>query len=111
MSPTDAILTRRAERSGSGGSGGGGGGSTVSAITGSGGGSGTGSGVVVHAASSSSAVKEKSDRSLVTETDAEDVDLRDTQATAQHIEFVEIVRGPDIHAVVISVVDLDALDV
>lgn len=108
MSPTDAMLTRMADLSGPGG---GGGGSIGSTCTGSGGGSVTGSGVVPQAASSSSATKTKCARALITETDAEDVNLRDAQATAKHIEFVEVVRGPDIHAVVVPVIDLDALDV
>lgn len=110
MSPTDAILTRISDLSGAGG-GGGGGGSTAVTSTGSAGGSGTGSGIVVQAASSASAAGTNSIRALVTETDAEDVDLRNTQATAQHIQFVEILGGPDIYAVVVSVVDLDALNV
>ena len=109
MSPTDAMLTRMADLSGPGG---GGGGSIGSTNTGSGGGSVTVSGVLTQAASSSSsATRTKCDRALVTETDTEDINLRDAQATAQHVQFVEIVRGPDTDAGVIPVVDLDALDV
>ena len=109
MSPTEAMLTRINDLSGSGG-GGGGGGSTGITSTGSGSGSGTGSGVVAQAASNASAADTNSVRELVTETDTEDVNLRNTQATTQHIQFVEILRRSDIHAVVVPVVDLHALN-
>jgi len=114
MSPTDAMLIRMADLSGSGG--GGGGGSGASTMAGSGGSfgadSGSGSGGVAHAASSVSAQRPRSVRiSVVTEADAEYVNLRCAQTTAQHVQFVKVVGRADINAMVIAVVNLDALDV
>ena len=117
MSPTDAMLMRIADLSGSGsGSGGSGGGvgagSGTSTSAGFGGGSGAGSGCVEHAASSDSANRQTSfRRSVVTEADAEYVNLRCAQTTAQHVQFVKVVGRADINAMVIAVVNLDALDV
>ena len=110
MSPTDAILMRIVDLSG----GGGGGGSTALAGSGSGGGGagdGAGSGTVAQAASNASTTETNSGRALVTDPNAEDVDLRNTQAAAQKVQFVEVLDGPDIYTVIIPVVNLDALDV
>ena len=98
-----------------------GGGAGLNGFTGSGGSAGSGftvtcsstgssGGAPAHAASASA----KSARirwRLVTEPDAQHVDLRRTQAAAQHVEFVEVFGRPDIDAVVITIVDHDALDV
>lgn len=121
MSPTDAMLMRIADlsgsrsgsRSGSGvGNGGVGAGSGTSTSAGFVGGAGTGSGCVAHAVSSDSANRQTScRRSVVTEADAEYVDLRCTQAAAEHVQLVEIVGGSDVNAMVVAVVNLDTLDV
>ncbi len=113
MSPTDAMLTRMDDvsGSGSGGGGGGGAGSTGATSTGWGAGSGTGSGAVVQAASSASAIKTKGVVALVTEADSENVDLRGAQTGAQHVQFVEVFRRTDIHTMVVPVVNFHSLDV
>ena len=65
-----------------------------------------------HAANSDSARMDKTVRALVvTEADTKHVDLRDTQSTAQHVQFVEVIRRPYVDTMVVAVVDLDALDV
>lgn len=109
MSPTDAMLTRNSDLSGSGGGGGGGGGAGPTG-SGSGGASITGSGGVAQAASSDSARRKRTLRALVvTDADTEYIDLRGAQATAHHVQLIEVVNRADVHAVVIALVDLDAL--
>ena len=112
MSPTDAMLIRIADLSGAGGGGGGGGVSGTSTTAGSGGRCGAGSGCVAHAASSDSVKRPRSFLiSVVTEANAEYVDLCHAQTTAQHVQFVKVVGWADINAMVVAVVNLDALDV
>ena len=113
MSPTDAMLMRIPDLSGSGG-GGGRRGSAGAAGSVSGGGAGAGSGAVAQAASSDSDSASSSDamRALVvTEPDTQYIDLRSAQAAAQQVQFVEILGRADVDAVVVAVIDLDALDV
>ena len=100
--------------SGSGGGGGGGGGggeigSTGTAGSVSGSGSGFGSGGEAQAASSASARQQKVARRLVTEPDSKNVDLGFTQTTTQHVQLVEVLSRADVHAMIIAVVNLDAL--
>lgn len=106
---------RMADLSGSGG--GGGSASGGASSTGAAGGSGEGSGgeVAAHAANSSGENPTASCCNLrailVTEANPENIDLRGAQTAAQHIQFVQIVGRANIHAMVISIVDLYALDV
>ena len=95
------MLMRIADLSGSGGGGGGGAGAGSATGSGVGSGAGAGSGGVAHAASSARHAQLTSMRWLVTEADAQDVDLRRAQATAQHVQLVEVVGGADIDAVVV----------
>ena len=113
MSPTDAILILSSLLSGSGGGGGGtGSGVGGSTTTGSGAGSGAGGGAcVAHPSSSDAASSDAMRARSVTEADAQYVDLRRAQAAAQHIEFIEVISRTNVDAMVVAVVDLDALDV
>jgi len=88
---------------------------TSSTGSGAGAGAGSGRGAVAHAASTSNkktaASCRRYDGPLITETNTKDVDLGSTQTTAKHIQLVEIVRWPNVHSMVITVVYLDPLDV
>ena len=64
-----------------------------------------------HPTSSSTASSGAMCRQSVTEANAKHVDLRVPQAAAQHVEFVEIIGPTDVHAEVVAVVHLDALNV
>jgi hypothetical protein len=110
MSPTAAILIRNSLLSGSGGRVGFGAGAGSVRFTATGGAG--SSGVVVAQAVSANAARKKQFRTmLVTDPNAKYVYLRATQPAAQHVEFVKIFGRPYVNAVVILVINLDALNV
>ena len=114
MSPTAAILIRNSLLSGSGGGvgfgagAGAGAGSVRFTATGGAGSSGA---VVAQAVSASAARKKQLRTMLVTDPNAKYVYLRATQPAAQHVEFVKIFGRPYVNAMVILVINLDALNV
>jgi len=102
------MLIRNSLLSGSGGGAGGGAGSTRSTVTGGVGSSGA---VVVQPLSASAARNKQLRRMLVTDPNAKYVYFRTTQPATQHVEFIKIFGRPYVNAVVILVIDLDALNV
>ena len=69
----------------------------------------TGSGGVAQAASNDSARRKTVVRALITEPYTKNIYLGCAQAAAQHVQFIEIVGRTNVDAVVIAVIDLDAL--
>lgn len=112
MSPTAAMLIRSSLLSGSGGGAGIGAGdgvgSTRSAVTGASGPSGA---VVAQPVSAKAARKKQLRTALVTDPNAKHVYLCATQAAAQHVELVKIFGRSYVNAVVVLVINLDALNV
>jgi hypothetical protein len=107
------MLRRKCDMSGRAGGGGAGGcGGVGNASTGAGCGSGVDSvsGGAAHAASDIAARPIDICRKLVTQTNTQYVDLGNTQAAAQHVEFIEVIRRADTHPVIGLVVDRYALD-
>lgn len=102
MSPTAAIVMR----------------SPVTSLTGSGAGASTGGGGAGCSGTSAGCCAAQPARQknihiearLVTEADSQDVDMRVVQAPANGVEFVEISRRADAHAMIGAVVDRDTLD-
>lgn len=98
-----------------GGGGGRGAGGAAGISTGFDSDSGCGCGPVVHAAINSIATVAVSERkdaaALVTEANPEDINLRHTQAAAQHVQLIEIIGRADVDTVIVAIVDLDALNV
>ena len=47
---------------------------------------------------------------VVTDSDTEDINLRGTQATAKHVQLIEVICRTDVNAMVVAVVDLHPLD-
>lgn len=76
--------------------------------------SGSGAGPVAQAASNRAvatpAPQRAIPRTLVTEANPEDIDFRGPEAAAQHVQFIQIVGRADVDAVVVSIIDLDALN-
>jgi len=106
ISPTAAMLTRIADRSGGGGDG------TGSAAGGKvGGGSGMGSagGAVAQAASCSARSRKNILIKLVTEPDTHDIDFCCPEPTSSEVQFVKIVDGADVDPKVIPIIDLCTL--
>ncbi len=105
MSPTEAIVIRSALLSGIAAAAG-----WAGCAIGIGEGT-TGSvgGAVAQPARAANATTPKRAANLVTEADAKHIDLRAAKATAQDIEFVEVVRGSYANAVIGFVIDRDAL--
>ena len=112
MSPTAPILMRYSLLLGSGGGvgsgAGGGAGSTRFTVTGGAGPSGA---VVAQPASANAARKKQLRMILVTDPNAKYVYFCATQTAAQHVEFVKIVGRSYVNAVVVLVINLDALNV
>lgn len=90
-----------------GGAGGGGGSADGSGIAGGGVVSGTGE--LAQAASCNNSRAPSIRIALITESYSQDVDLCRAQATAQQVEVIEIIGRSNIDAVVVAVVDFDAL--
>ena len=67
-------------------------------------------GLVAHAASAVSARTAIVCEALVTEPDAQYIDLRDAQAAAQHIEFVEVISRANAYAMISPFVNRNALN-
>jgi len=112
MSPTAAILIRNSLLSGSGGGAGfgagGGAGSTRFTVTGGVGSSGA---VVAQPVSANAARKKQLRTMLVTDPNAKYVYFCATQTAAQHVEFIKVVGRSYVNAVVVLVINLDALNV
>ena len=112
MSPTAAILIRNSLLSGSGGGVGFGAGAGAGSVRFTAtGGAGSSGAVVAQAVSASAARKKQLRTMLVTDPNAKYVYLRATQPAAQHVEFVKIFGRPYVNAMVILVINLDALNV
>lgn len=115
MSPTEAMLTRSDDLAGRGGGAGVSGSGVASIGLSDGSTVSSSAGVVAQAASCSTAITAASRQvltnALVTQTNPENVDLGGTQATAQHVQFVKIIGRANVHAVIILIIDLYALNV
>lgn len=113
MSPTDAMLMRIAERSGSGaktGATGAAGRTTVSSTGSALGAEGlSGTGVAAHAASCSISSEENILAALVTEPDSHNVDLRSAKPASRYVELVQVVDRANVDAEVIAAIDPGAL--
>ena len=112
MSPTAAILIRSSLLSGLGGGAGsgagGGAGSMRFTVTGGAGSSGT---VVAQPASANAARKKQLRTMLVTDPNAKYIYFCAAQTAAQHVELVQVFGRSYVNAVVVLVINLDALNV
>ena len=112
MSPTAATLSRRLLLSISGG----GAGSLTAGTSGAGGwsatagGGGSAGGVVVHAARSSSSNGANRRVALVTESNAQHINIGLPELIANQVQPVEILYGPDAYPVISPVVNRNTLN-
>ena len=105
MSPTAAILMRIERLSGAGGGNGLLTGAGCGSVAGSGGGGGGRSaGVVVHADSNNATTGRYRPQPLVTEAYPHNVDFRCAKSAASNVQLIEIVDGPYVNAIVVTIV-------